>query len=102
MKVALIGINGVPLGRHNIKDPRLDRAHELIEAKKKIYAQVDVVGEDDALTADAIIVAPESRLDLILRDLEFVETRVGRNPPEAERVVLEKFRACLTHPFFKV
>lgn len=95
MKISLLGITGVPLGRHNVKDPRLDRAHELIEAKKKIYAQVDVVGEDDALTADAIVVSPENRLDLILRDLEFVETRVARNPPEAERAVLEKLRACL-------
>lgn len=95
MKIALIGIAGVHLGRHNIKDARLDQADALIEAKKKIYAQVDVVGEDEALTADAIVVSPKNRLDLILQDLEFVETRLGRNPPEAERAVLEKIKACL-------
>jgi ribosome-binding ATPase YchF (GTP1/OBG family) len=95
MKVSLVGIAGVPLGRHNVKDPRLDQAHELIEAKKKTYAQVDVVSEDEALTADAIVVSPSSRLDLILQDLEFVETRLGRNPPDAELRVLEKIRACL-------
>ena len=95
MKIALVGIPGVPLGKHNIKDPRLEEANRLIEAKKKVYAQVDVVGEDGAVTADAIVVSPASRLDLILQDLEFVETRVGRNPPEAERAVLEKLRACL-------
>ena len=95
MKVALVGITGVPLGKHNVKDPRLDQADQLIEAKKKIYAQVDVAGEDEALTADVIVVSPGSRLDLILQDLEFVETRLGRNPPDAERVVLEKIKNCL-------
>lgn len=95
MKVALVGISGIPLGKHNIKDPRLEEADRLIEAKKKVYAQVDVVGEDDLLTADAIVVSPSSRLDLILQDIEFVETRLGRNPPEEERVVLEKIKARL-------
>lgn len=95
MKVALLGITGVPLGKHNVKDARLDQAHSLIEAKKKAYAQVDVVAEAEALTSDAIVVSPESRLDLILQDLEFVETRLGRNPPDAERVVLEKIKAWL-------
>ena len=95
MKVSLVGITGVPLGKHNVKDARLDQADQLIEAKKKIYAQVDVVGEDQASTADAIVVLPANRLDLILQDLEFVETRLGRNPPDAERLVLEKIRACL-------
>lgn len=95
MKIALVGITGIPLGKHNIKDPRLDQADKLIEAKKKIYAQVDVAGEDEAVTADVIVVSPGSRLDLILQDLEFVETRLGRNPPDEERVVLEKIKACV-------
>ena len=47
------------------------------------------------LTADVIVVSPGSRLDLILQDLEFVETRLGRNPPDEERAVLEKMKACL-------
>jgi ribosome-binding ATPase YchF (GTP1/OBG family) len=95
MKVSLLGITGVPLGKYNVKDPRLDQADQLIEAKKKIYAQVDVAGEDEAVTADVIVVSPGSRLDLILQDLEFVETRLGRNPPDEERAVLEKAKACL-------
>ncbi|MEI6246481.1 MAG: DUF933 domain-containing protein [Acidobacteriota bacterium] len=95
MKVSLLGIDGVHLGKHNVKDARLDQIDELVEAKKKTYAQVDVVGEDEALTADAIAVSTSSRLDLILQDLELVETRLGRNPDEAEKVVLEKIRTCL-------
>ena len=95
MKVSLIGLTGIPLGKHKVKDARLDQADKLVEAKKKIYAQVDVVGEDEALTSDAIVVPPDGRLDLILQDLEMVETRLGRTPPEPEKVVLDKIKACL-------
>ena len=95
MRVALVGISGIPLGRHNIKDARLDQIHALVEAKKKAYAQVEVVGEDEALTADAIVASPEGRFDLIVRDLDFVETRLGRNPPDVERAALEKIKTSL-------
>jgi hypothetical protein len=95
MKVALFGIAGVPLGKHKVKDPRMDQADKLVEADKKTYALVDVVGEDEALTADAIVASPEGRFDLILKDLEFVETRLARNPAAAVQAVLEKIKACL-------
>ena len=62
-----------------------DEADKLVEADKKTYAQVDVVGEDQLLDADAILVSVEGRADMILKDLEFVETRLGREPQEAER-----------------
>jgi len=37
MKVSLFGLTGIPLGKHNVKDARLDQAHQLVEAKKKTY-----------------------------------------------------------------
>ena len=95
MKIALVGIAGVPLGKHKVKDPRLDQADNLVEADKKTYAQVDVVGEDEALTSDAIVASPDGRFDLILKDLEFVETRLARSPAAAELAVLEKIKAGL-------
>ncbi|HRZ38146.1 MAG TPA: DUF933 domain-containing protein [Candidatus Paceibacterota bacterium] len=95
MKICAFGLADLPLGKHNLKDSRLDKAHELVEAKKKAYAQVDLVGEDESLEADAILVHRDRFPDLILHDLEFVETRLGRNPPDAERVVLEKIRTEL-------
>lgn len=95
MKFCVFGLPNLPLGKHNLKDPRLDQAHQLVEAKKKTYAQVDLVGEDETLTADAILVHRDRLPDLILHDLEFVETRLGRNPPEAEAAVLRKLRAEL-------
>jgi hypothetical protein len=95
MKICVVGVPGIPEGRHNIKDPRLDKAHELVEAKKKVYAQVDVIGEDEAVDADAILVSRERFLDLVLKDLEFIETRLSRDPSEDEQVVLMKLQTHL-------
>lgn len=95
MKIALFGVPGVKLGKHNLKDPRLDRAHELVEADKKTQVQVDVVGEEDLADADALVASAGGKADLILRDLEFVETRLGRDPQPAERAALEKIQALL-------
>lgn len=95
MKLALFGVPNIPLGKHNIKDSRLDQAHELVEADKKAYAQVDAVGEKDALEADAILTTRDGLPDLMLKDLEMVETRLGRDPLEAERAALLKIQTAL-------
>jgi ribosome-binding ATPase YchF (GTP1/OBG family) len=95
MKLALFGISDIKLGKHNLKDPRLDQADKLVEADKKAHAQVDVIGEDELLDADAILASEAGKADLILKDLEFVETRLGREPQPAERAVLEKIKALL-------
>ncbi len=95
MKIALFGISELKLGKHNLKDPRLDQAHKLVEADKRTQAQVDVIGEDELLDADAILALEDNKFDLILKDLEFVETRLGRDPQPAERAALEKIKVLL-------
>lgn len=95
MKIALFGITEIKVGKHNLKDPRLDQAHELVEADKKAQAQVDVIGEEELLDADCILTSSDAKADLILKDLEFVETRLGRDPQPAERAALEKIRGVL-------
>src|SRR5690348_5928165 len=100
MKIALFGTAEVKLGKHNLKDSRLDQADKLVEADKKTYAQVDVLGEDQILDADSILVSSDSKADLILRDLEFVETRLGRDPQPAERAALEKIKGLLEREQF--
>ena len=95
MKIALFGISEIKLGKHNLKDPRLDQADKLAEADKKTHAQADVIGEDLLLEADGILALQENKADLILKDLEFVETRLGRDPQPAERAALEKIQALL-------
>jgi hypothetical protein len=95
MKIALFGIPEIKLGKHNLKDPRLDQVHQLVEADKKTYAQVDVVGQEGLLEADAILTSEATKADVILNDLEFVETRLGRDPLPAERTALEKIKGLL-------
>lgn len=95
MKIALFGTSDVKIGKHNLKDPRLDEAHKLVEADKKTNAQVDVVGEDGLLEADGILAFQDQKADLLLKDLEFVETRLGRDPQSAERAALEKIKTLL-------
>ncbi len=95
MKIALFGISEIKPGKHNLKDPRLDQADKLVEADKKTYAQVDVLGEEALTDADAILAMIDNKADLILKDLEFVETRLGRDPQPAERAALEKIKSLL-------
>jgi len=95
MKVALVGVTGVPLGKHKVRDPRLDQADKLVKADTKTYALVDVVGDEETATADALVASPDGRFDLIVKDLEFAETRLERNPSAAERAVLERIKAHL-------
>jgi len=95
MKICIYGLPTLPLGKVNIKDPRLDEADRLVEAKKKTYVQVDAAGQDDTLTADSILVARDSLLELVFLDLEFIETRLGRAPGDAEKAVLEKLKTHL-------
>ena len=95
MKISVFAIPGVPLGKQNVKDSRLDQVDQLVSAKKKTYVQVELVGEDEALDADIIMTVKDSRADLILRDLDFVETRLSRNPIASEGALLQKLKGAL-------
>jgi ribosome-binding ATPase YchF (GTP1/OBG family) len=90
MKICLFGVSGIALGKHNLKDPRFDQVDKLVEAQKKTYAQADVVAEKEMLTADAILTTRSAVSDLLMKDLEAVETRLGRDASEAEKAVLQK------------
>jgi hypothetical protein len=90
MKICLFGISGIPTGNHNIKDPRLDQADKLAEAQKKTYAQVLVADDKDLAVCDAILTSRAALSDLLMKDLDFVETRLGRDAGEAEKKVLQK------------
>ena len=57
--------------------------------------QAYVAGEEEVVTSDSIAASESGRLDVILRDLEFVENRVERDPQEPEKSVLNKIKAAL-------
>jgi ribosome-binding ATPase YchF (GTP1/OBG family) len=90
MKICLFGISGIPTGNHNIKDARLDQVDKLVEAQKKCYAQAVLADEKELAVCDAILTSRAALSDLLMKDLDFVETRLGREAGEAEKKVLEK------------
>lgn len=95
MKIAVFSIPEINLGKHNIKDARLDQVDSITRSKKKTYIQVELVGDDAVLDADAILALKDSRTDLILKDLEFVETRLSRAEQEQEKALLNKLKSIL-------
>ena len=95
MKISAFAISEIVLGKHNVKELRLDQADKLVKAKKKTYPQVELVGQDGAFEADVIIIPVEARMDLILQDLDFVETRLAKAPAENEKAILNKMKAAL-------
>jgi hypothetical protein len=95
MKIAVFSISEINSGKHDIKDTRLDQIFSIIKSKKKTYIQLDLVGDDSILDADAVLVLKDSRADLILKDLEFVETRLARSEEEQEKTLLNKLKNIL-------
>jgi len=95
MKCCLFGVSGIALGKHNIKDPRLDQVDKLVEAQKKTYAQCEVVAEKELLTCDAVLTSHAALSNLLMKDLDFVETRLGRGAEPAEQTVLNKLAEAL-------
>jgi hypothetical protein len=95
MKISIFAIPEIALGKRSIKDPRLDQVDNITKAKKKTYLQVELVGEESALDADAIMVLENARTDLVLKDLEFIETRLERATQEQEKTLLNKLKTIL-------
>ena len=95
MKISAFALPEIALGKHNVKNDRLDQADKLVHAKKKTYAQVELAGQDASPEADIIIIPKDAKMDLILGDLDFVETRLSKSPEEKEKIVLEKMKAAL-------
>jgi len=95
MKICAFAISEITLGKHSVKDLKLDQADKLVKAKKKTYPQIELIAEESALDADIIILPGDAKMDLILKDLDFMETRLAKNPPEQEKIVLDKLKAVL-------
>lgn len=95
VKIGVFSIPEINLGTHNIKDAYLDQLDKLVKAKKKTYVQVEAVGENSLLDADAIVAMKDARTDLVLKDLEFIETRLSRCEEGREKVLLNKIKGIL-------
>lgn len=95
MKIGIFSVGEINFGKHNVKDARLDEVDKISKAKKKTYVQVELAREDVLLDCDVILAPKDSAADLVLKDLEFIETRLGRCEREEEKALLNKLRNIL-------
>ena len=58
MKICLFGVSGIAPGNHNLKDPRLDQAHKLVEALGERIAQA-VLEKFDAAAVTVTVRKPK-------------------------------------------
>ncbi len=95
MKIGIFSLPEITPGKQNIKDERLDQVDKITKSKKKVYIQVELLGQDSILDADVVLAAKEARTDIILSDLEFVENRLAKVLEEPEKNLLVKFKGIL-------
>jgi len=95
MKIGIFSIPQLTLGKYNLRDARLDQVYKIIGSKKETYIQIELAGEDALLDVDAIIALKDARTDLVLRDLEFIESRFSRATEEPEKALLNKLKDIL-------
>ncbi len=101
MKIGILGIEGIAAGRANIMDNRVKTLKTMFNSPKEVYIQADIVTDQEKIIEADGIVCPESaKLDLIINDMEFVETRLGRSADEIEKKLFSRFKELLDQEKF--
>ena len=96
MKIGILGMDIFTPGKVNLVDERVKALKAMFNAPKEVYIQVDVVLDQEKLVeADGIIACESAKLDLVVHDMEFVETRLSRADDPAEKELLTKFKEQL-------
>lgn len=100
MKIGILGYQNIPFGKHNIKDGRLDLIEDSFKSRTKTYICIELVDESKLYEADVILVSEDAGLDLILRDLDFITSRLNRIENESEKKLLAEFKNALEKEVF--
>ncbi|MCM8795704.1 MAG: DUF933 domain-containing protein [Candidatus Omnitrophica bacterium] len=79
MKVAVLGID-FPLGKVPFLDLRLEKLRNLLHSIEVVHIQVEFQDQNHLKTADAVLCAEEEKIDLVLEDLEIIETKLNSSP----------------------
>jgi len=96
VKIGIVGIDVLTQGKANLVDARIKQLKEMFSSAKEVYIQVEIVTDEGKIfECDGIICPADKKLDLVVADMEFVETRLSRNPPDAEKELLVKFKEHL-------
>jgi len=75
MKIAVLGCD-VPLGKKNLADDRLEKLKDLFHAQKITFIQIDFQDSSHLKDADGILCGLKAKLDLVLADLEIIESHL--------------------------
>jgi len=101
LKIGILGIEGITAGRANIMDPRVKNLRVMFNSPKEVYIQADIVTDaEKIIEADGIVCPESTKLDLIVNDMEFVETRLGRSGDEIEKKLFTRFKELLDQEKF--
>jgi len=93
VKIGIAGTDVFTQGKATLSDPRIKQLKAMFNSAKEVYIQVDIVVDEGKLfECDGIICPADKKLDLVVADIEFVETRLSRNPPDAEKAALIRFK----------
>jgi ribosome-binding ATPase YchF (GTP1/OBG family) len=92
MKIGFTGIE-LPEGKIKYRDKTLEALTEKDKPKKVSPFFAEFI-KDEFVQADAIVVPPDNILDVLILDMDKLETRLSRAPEETEKKLLEK---CLEH-----
>jgi len=96
MKIGIYGTEVFSQGKANLVDPRVKALKQMFNSAKEVYIQVEIVTDPAKLIETDGIIAPEAnKLDIVVNDMEFVETRMSRVNDEAEKALLVRFKEQL-------
>jgi len=76
MKIAFAGLD-IPEGKRKLEDPIIKKLEEKFQPKKSVPFFVEFI-KDGFDEADAIVIAADSLLDLLILDMEKIENRLER------------------------
>jgi ribosome-binding ATPase YchF (GTP1/OBG family) len=96
MKIGIFETDVFSQGKANLADPRLKILKQMFNSAKEVCIQVEIVTEPAKLIeTDGIIAPAEAKLDIVVNDMEFVETRMVRVSDETEKALLVRFKEQL-------
>lgn len=95
MKIAIIGLTDFPLGKKNLVDQRVTALEDIIKPSKATFITIEFLDSTGLKDADGIICEKESRLELVINDLESVENRLMRVKDEGEIKLLSRAKEVL-------
>jgi len=76
MRIAVMAID-FPLGKKNLPDERLDKLRGVFHSPKVTSVQINFEDQAHMLDCDGVLCDINTKLDLILKDLEIIEGRIS-------------------------